>query len=298
VANLTASSSSAEADIDLQQNVNVYLGTLGENAPFVRLLKAGCSQGIVAPVWTWLKMFLLSGHPFKDVKLGWLIYIVFDGQLIHIVHQKREQSNHDEEDPPRAPGEFDFEFTWELRMTFDIDMEKMTATSFGLSAFNTTNFCDSSLAKKLDKKVKGWRIESFIIAELALIDRVKKSNLASPLKAPSMTFAPSTYEEFRKAVQKDSGPSSPDRTERDSPGPSRSKSRSSPRKSEDQRRRSVVIEEVKAFSQPDMKPASMAMPGPEQPPSSDKDRSDDKLMDSQKRSKSPGKRRKSSDGKI
>lgn len=37
-------STTAEADIDLQQNVSLYLGTLGESAAFVRLLKASCSQ--------------------------------------------------------------------------------------------------------------------------------------------------------------------------------------------------------------------------------------------------------------
>lgn len=58
----------------------------------------------MAPVWTWLKMFLLSGHSFKDVKMGWLVYVVFEGQSVHVIHQKKEQSNHDEEEVPRAPG--------------------------------------------------------------------------------------------------------------------------------------------------------------------------------------------------
>ena len=37
-------SADPDADTDLQQNISLYLGTLGEVAPFVRLLKAACSQ--------------------------------------------------------------------------------------------------------------------------------------------------------------------------------------------------------------------------------------------------------------
>lgn len=33
-----------DTDTDLQQNISLYLATLGESAPFVRLLKAACSQ--------------------------------------------------------------------------------------------------------------------------------------------------------------------------------------------------------------------------------------------------------------
>ena len=40
-------------------------------------------------------------------------------------------------------------------MTFDVDLDKMAAVAFGVSSFTTTKFCESSLAKKLEKKVKG-----------------------------------------------------------------------------------------------------------------------------------------------
>lgn len=40
-------------------------------------------------------------------------------------------------------------------MTFDLDMDRMTSSSFGVSSFTTTKYCDSSLAKKLEKKIKG-----------------------------------------------------------------------------------------------------------------------------------------------
>jgi len=168
-------------------------------------LKAACSQGIVAPVWMFLKMFLLSGHSFKDVKLGWLIYVVFEGQYIHVIHQKKEQSNHDEEDPPRSPGEFDFEFTWELKMSFDLDLEKMVSASFGVSSFTVTKFCESSLGKKLEKKVKAWHLESFLSSEMQIIE---KARVSSNMKQQSQTsFAPSTYDEFKKAVAKETGAS-------------------------------------------------------------------------------------------
>jgi len=230
---------------DLQQNVNDYLVAITEAHPLVHLLKASCSQvrlftslhcphimlncshvqGIVAPVWMWLKMYLLSGQSFKDVKLGWLVYIVFESQAIHVIHQKKEQSNHDEENPPRAPGEFDFEFTWQLKMTFDANMETMTGAAFGISNFATTKFCDVALAKKLEKKVKSWRIDSFVAAEAAVVEKARA--MAAQLKQPSVTtFAPSTYDDFRKAVQKESDVVVEERPSREKESSGREKRRS------------------------------------------------------------------------
>lgn len=142
-------------------------------------------------------MVLLAGFPFKDVKLGWLVYVIFEGQVVHIIHQKKEQSNHDDEEPPRDPGDFDFEFTWELRMTFDVDLSKMESASFGISYFNMSSQIPSGMVKKLDKRVKGWKIDSFVEPEIQFVEKAR-GVAAATHSASAVTPTSRAYEDFKK----------------------------------------------------------------------------------------------------
>lgn len=40
----------------------------------------------MSPAWVKLKLELLEGLPFKDVKLGWKVYVIFAETFISIVH--------------------------------------------------------------------------------------------------------------------------------------------------------------------------------------------------------------------
>lgn len=194
----------ASGDVDLALPVNSYLGVLGEAHPVVRLVKAALSQAIVAPVILYMKMMLFGGSPFKDVKLGWLVLVVFESQAVHVIHQKRERSNHDDEEPPRDPERFDFEFTWELKLSFDPDLSALAQVQFGISSFATTDALPSDAAKKLEKRVKPWRLESLFDPEKQTIE---KACLASAPKAAPVA-APNTYMEFKKQMEAGSRSSS------------------------------------------------------------------------------------------
>jgi len=74
--------------MDFAMQLKAFTSTvLGEDHPLIGLLKASSSQGIVAPVWVWFKLSLLGEFPFKDVKLGWFIYVSFQPTEVFVIHQ-------------------------------------------------------------------------------------------------------------------------------------------------------------------------------------------------------------------
>lgn len=174
-------------------------------------------------------MVLLAGFPFKDVKLGWLVYVIFEGQVVHIIHQKKEQSNHDEEEPPRDPGDFDFEFTWELRMTFDIDLSRMENASFGISHFNMSSQIPGGMVKKLDKRVKSWKIDSSVAPEIQYLENAR--NVAAATRSPINTQPVNkSYDDFKKLVITNSDGIISEAAEDDADSRRSSKSKASPKR--------------------------------------------------------------------
>lgn len=83
----------------------------------------------VPPEWIFIQgreaRSFLNFEYFCFLLSGWKIFVIFEGQEVHVIQQKQEQSNHDADDPPRTPGRFDFTFTWELKMSFDRELNNM-----------------------------------------------------------------------------------------------------------------------------------------------------------------------------
>jgi hypothetical protein len=100
---------------------------LGESARVTSLLKVAASQGIVAPAWMKLRLFILSRFGFKDVKKGWNIAVIVGESRVVVVHRKREASNEE------TTGHPDFEFTWEMRVVFSKKLDKLESASFAIT---------------------------------------------------------------------------------------------------------------------------------------------------------------------
>jgi len=121
-----------EGDIssqDIAKTCDRYVKeVLGENSKVTTLLKVSCSQGILSPAWVRLKLFILPDFPFKDVKGGWTIFVIFDEDKIVVVHKKKERSVDELLD-----GQTMFQFTWELKMIFDRKLEKLRESQLVIS---------------------------------------------------------------------------------------------------------------------------------------------------------------------
>lgn len=123
---------------------------LGENARVTSLLKVAASQGIVAPAWMKLRLFILSRFGFKDVKKGWNIAVLVSDARIVVVHRKREASNEE------ITGHPDFEFTWEMRVVFSKKMDKLESASFAITNVSTSpNMADKKLSM-LKSTIHDW----------------------------------------------------------------------------------------------------------------------------------------------
>lgn len=123
---------------------------LGENARVTSLLKVAASQGIVAPAWMKLRLFILSRFGFKDVKKGWNIAILVSDARIVVVHRKREASNEE------ITGHPDFEFTWEMRIVFSKKMDKLESASFAITNVSISpNMADKKLSM-LKSTILDW----------------------------------------------------------------------------------------------------------------------------------------------
>lgn len=159
-------------------------------------------------------------------------------------------------------------------------------------------------------------MESFLLAEALVLEKAKKT-FSSPMKtSSSTTFALSTYDEFRKAVQKESGPSTPDKPStgsdkstsgRDSPGADRPRARSkhSPREghsSLDKDRFASVDEGTQvAVKRRSMREINLvtSFSAIDIPSIDNKDeKKDEGEHKDRKRPKSPRKNRKSLDGRL
>eukprot|EP01120_Amphizonella_sp_Union-15-10_P015301 TRINITY_DN7848_c0_g1_i1.p1 TRINITY_DN7848_c0_g1~~TRINITY_DN7848_c0_g1_i1.p1 ORF type:complete len:928 (+),score=179.16 TRINITY_DN7848_c0_g1_i1:62-2845(+) len=117
---------------DLSKCCHKYLTELlGENSKVTTLLKVTCSQGILSPAWVRLKLFILQDFPFKDVKSGWKIYVIFEDDKVIVAHRKKERSTEQS-----LSGHSIFQFTWELQMIFDLSLTTLQQSNLTLSSLN------------------------------------------------------------------------------------------------------------------------------------------------------------------
>ena len=107
-------------------------------------------KGIVAPAWTKLRLFILSRFGFKDVKRGWHIAISFTDSRVTVIHRRREASNEE------STGVPNFEFSWELTMTFNRKMEKLEHASFAIVNMNISPNLNERTLSALRTTIQDW----------------------------------------------------------------------------------------------------------------------------------------------
>jgi len=140
---------------DLGRLVQNFIQRVGENTKLVRLFNACSSQGIIAPAWLYLRLSVLQDFPFKDTKQSWVIYIVLKQTNIIVLHQRKEVS------ACTRPGTCDFEFTWEIKMTFDNNMEVLKSTQFGIVNFNVIAMSQKE-QEHFKESIEPWIQKSFV----------------------------------------------------------------------------------------------------------------------------------------
>ena len=69
-----------------------------------------------------LKTSIGQKLPYKDIRGEWWIRVTFAADAVHVTHEKREQSW------TTKPG-LEFQFMWELRISFSADLTELRATS-------------------------------------------------------------------------------------------------------------------------------------------------------------------------
>lgn len=144
-----------ECDI-LKESDRFAKEIFGENSKLSSLLKAACTQGIVSPAWIKLKLDILDGYPFKDMKKGWNIGIIFNQKDIVVVHRKSEISVNENE-------EVLFQFTWELTMKFTKKMDTMISSMLNIVELEIKNLPDKKIPG-LKTAIKYWynpKLEKF-----------------------------------------------------------------------------------------------------------------------------------------
>ena len=165
---------------------------LGESSRVTSLLKVAASQGIVAPAWMKLRLFILSRFGFKDVKRGWNIVVLHSDTKVTVVHRKREASNDE------TTGHAEFEFTWEMRMSFSRKMEKLEQASFVITNVQVSPNMN-------EKKLAGLRaaILEWFLPNTELFPRdLFRSASATPIIPNAITLGNSPREMSSKKDKK------------------------------------------------------------------------------------------------
>eukprot|EP01113_Clastostelium_recurvatum_P024144 TRINITY_DN2881_c0_g1_i1.p1 TRINITY_DN2881_c0_g1~~TRINITY_DN2881_c0_g1_i1.p1 ORF type:complete len:1624 (-),score=446.89 TRINITY_DN2881_c0_g1_i1:45-4916(-) len=114
------------ASRDLTRDISLFLTEVaGRDSRLVRALKA-CNQAIIAPAVIELTLNVCAKLPFQDAG-GWRMEVSLEeGDRVLIRHYKRQRN--------RMPGpEEEFEFRWQMTMSFPRDMERMVDVSLVIS---------------------------------------------------------------------------------------------------------------------------------------------------------------------
>eukprot|EP01102_Stenamoeba_stenopodia_P021149 TRINITY_DN8444_c0_g1_i1.p1 TRINITY_DN8444_c0_g1~~TRINITY_DN8444_c0_g1_i1.p1 ORF type:complete len:307 (+),score=57.34 TRINITY_DN8444_c0_g1_i1:213-1133(+) len=98
---------------------------MGDNSTVVKVLKA-CNQSIIAPSVVRLKLSIAPRLPFKDLRGAWRIQIHCLKSSVVVFHKKYETSweNFSTEE---------FQFSWQLRITFDKAMTTMKTVDVSIT---------------------------------------------------------------------------------------------------------------------------------------------------------------------
>jgi len=147
---------SPEDKKDLLRLSREYVQCLGDDNCTIRLLKASCSQGIVSPAWVYLNLFLLKEFPFKDVRLGWSVYVYFTAQKITVIHRKKEQGHNEELELD------EFTFTWELKLIFDPKITQLKSSHFAITELDISPQMDPDRSTKLKTILRPWREPTYL----------------------------------------------------------------------------------------------------------------------------------------
>jgi hypothetical protein len=106
---------------DMSQHLLQFLDeVVTENSKMMKVLK-GCQQKIIFPGFYSVKAVIDSAFPFKDARGTWRVIVVFGTDKVLVKHRKISTSV---ANVPESGAEF--EFKWELVMTFNADLTEMT----------------------------------------------------------------------------------------------------------------------------------------------------------------------------
>jgi len=105
----------------------------------------------VSPAWVYIRLTLLKDFPFKDVKQGWQVFVIFKTTSVIVVHRKQEQSQ----------DNF-FSFCWELVIVFDKATMNFQQAKFSIIQINYEEQMEKSEKEKLEKIVTGWKQETIL----------------------------------------------------------------------------------------------------------------------------------------
>jgi len=161
--NHTDDDSSGSDQVESVQSILSVIEELGNEHPFVKLIKACCSKSIIVPVLSWLKSVIFHKYPFTDDECPWNIHVVFTEQNIVVIHQKSLQSK-----------QYDsyYQVEWELQLIFSPTLKRMLHCTFVITDFNISPKMESSKHKKLRKIISPWIEPSFFRSE-AQVSRKK-----------------------------------------------------------------------------------------------------------------------------
>eukprot|EP01118_Nematostelium_gracile_P001895 TRINITY_DN11961_c0_g1_i1.p1 TRINITY_DN11961_c0_g1~~TRINITY_DN11961_c0_g1_i1.p1 ORF type:complete len:349 (-),score=49.38 TRINITY_DN11961_c0_g1_i1:36-1082(-) len=125
-------------DKDISAELKRFLNeVLGEISPTVRVLKA-CNQSIIAPAVTQMWKQLNNTMLLRD-GVGWHIRIAVSETEVTVTHWKRQKQI-----PKKQPAPELFEFEWELSLSFDRNVEKITSYSFNLKSITFHESADKN----------------------------------------------------------------------------------------------------------------------------------------------------------
>eukprot|EP01119_Soliformovum_irregulare_P022194 TRINITY_DN7543_c0_g1_i4.p1 TRINITY_DN7543_c0_g1~~TRINITY_DN7543_c0_g1_i4.p1 ORF type:complete len:155 (-),score=21.16 TRINITY_DN7543_c0_g1_i4:43-507(-) len=119
-----------------------------EESPVVQVLKA-CNQSIIAPFVMELRLNLCKDVPFKDGG-GWRISVQILEDQVCILHNKRQKQLRTDGQPEV------FEFEWELKMTFPLNMREMTNISFKVTSIDYTVDAEQEVKDKLNQTLEPY----------------------------------------------------------------------------------------------------------------------------------------------
>jgi len=146
--------------VDADNACSEFLEKAKEFDLFCNLLKLSFSQGIVAPLWLWLKMNLLVAYPFKDVPLGWRVEIrADDPEKIVVTHKKQERGY--SADPDADSAIHTYNFQWNLEFTLGRSSKKLESFKFWISHLDLNYEILSSAEMNDIKRLT----EPFLLAE-------------------------------------------------------------------------------------------------------------------------------------